>query len=210
MLAGTDSNGWDRDGICDLLRDVGEHNLQHHGKCAGFFDGSRVGEQSFGLQLRAPLDSIATFLAHTLGKHADVRHERNAFLCDRFDLRDMTRAAFELHRLRARVDKLFRRRDRLFGGVVGVNWHVRDEQRLFCPACRRARVMQHLFQRYRRRVLVPKHNHAQRVADQDDVDAGFVEQPRRGIIVCGQRGDFLAALFHLAKIFHGVARKISC
>ena len=37
-------DGWDADRISDLLRDVGDHNLQYHGKCAGFFDGSRVGQ----------------------------------------------------------------------------------------------------------------------------------------------------------------------
>ena len=38
MLARTDSNRWDADCICDLLRDIGNDNLEHHGKCSGVFN----------------------------------------------------------------------------------------------------------------------------------------------------------------------------
>src|SRR5207249_9202684 len=54
-----------------------------------------------------------------------------------------------------------------------------------------------------------KYNHPHRVAHENDVDAAFVEQSRRGIIVSRQRGDFLTPFFYLPKILHRPARKIS-
>ena len=153
--------------------------------------------------MRSALDSIAAFLAHTLGQHADVRHKRDACFGNRFDLRDMARAAFELHRLRAGINESFCSFHGLLRRVVTVNRHIGDEQCLFHAASRRARVMQHLFQRHTRGVLIPKHHHSHRIAHEDDVDAAFVEQSRGGIIVSRQRSDFLTALLHLAKILHG-------
>src|SRR4030095_72702 len=70
--------------------------------------------------------------------------------------------------------------------------------------------MQHLVQCYIRSVLIPENYHAYRVAHKDDVDATLIEQTRGGIIVRRERGNLLTAMLHLAKIFHGTWRKISC
>jgi hypothetical protein len=86
--------------------------------------------------------------------------------------------------------------------IVSVNRHVCDKQGLFYTPSHRAGVVQHLGQRNLRCVLITEHHHANRIAHENDVDTTFVEQTRRGIIVGRKRGDFLAALFHLAKILH--------
>ena len=76
MLARADPDRRDADRISDLLGDIGENNLEHHGKCPGFFHRTGVRQQCFDLRLRAAFDSVAALLAHTLRQHADVRHER--------------------------------------------------------------------------------------------------------------------------------------
>ncbi len=86
--------------------------------------------------------------------------------------------------------------------VVSVNRHIRDEQRLFDPPRRRARVMQHLVQCYIRSVRITQNYHAHGVAHEDDVDATLIEQTRGGIIVRREGSDLLTAMLHLAKIFH--------
>src|SRR5439155_14753937 len=86
--------------------------------------------------------------------------------------------------------------------VVTVNWHIPDEQRMFDPPCSRAGVMQHFVQCYTRSVLITQNYHAYGVAHEDDVDATLIEQTRRRVIVRRERGNFLAAPLHLAKIFH--------
>ena len=161
-----------------------------------------VRQQCFDLRLRAALDSVAALLAHTLRQHADVRHKRYSRLRDRLDLRNMTHTTFELHRLRAGIDKFSGGLRSLRRSVVSVNRHIRDEQRLFDPSRRRARVMQHFVQCYIRSVLITQNYHAYGVAHEDDVDATLIEQTRGGIIVRRERSDLLTALLHLAKIFH--------
>ena len=44
---------------------------------------------------------------------------------------------------------------------------------------------------------------AQGVADQQHLDASFVENPREGIVVSGQAGDLLAALLHFHYMRYG-------
>src|SRR6266446_1980025 len=65
-------------------------------------------------------------------------------------------------------------------------------------------MMQHFIQSYLRRVFVTEHNHPQRIADQDNVEAAFIEQTRGWIIVGSQRRDALAALLHFTKFFSRV------
>ena len=114
----------------------------------------------------------------------------------------MAHAAFQLHRLRAGIDKSSGGLRGLRRRIVSVNRHIRDEQRLFDPPRRRASVMQHLVQCYIRSVLITQNYHAYGVAHEDDVDATLIEQTRGGIIVRRERGNLLTALLHLAKIFH--------
>jgi hypothetical protein len=52
---------------------------------------------------------------------------------------------------------------------------------------------------------VALHHHAERVADEDDVDAGRADEARRGGVIGGDDGDLLAGLLHPAKIVHGDA-----
>ena len=77
-----------------------------------------------------------------------MRHERDSRLGDRFDLRNMAGAAFELYCLRASGDKLFRCFHCLLGRVVAVDRHIGDKQGLFHATSDRARVMQHLIERH--------------------------------------------------------------
>ena len=58
-----------------------------------------------------------------------------------------------------------------------------------------AGVMEHLLHRHRNGVLVTEHRHAERIADEDHIDAGFVDGERAGVIVGRNHGDGFAALF---------------
>src|SRR5215831_16536450 len=43
MLARADPDRRNADGISDLLSDIGEDNLEHHGKCSGLFHRMGIG-----------------------------------------------------------------------------------------------------------------------------------------------------------------------
>ena len=92
--------------------------------------------------------------------------------------------------------------------LVGHERHVADDVRAPRRACDRAAVIDHLVERDRQRRLVTLHDHAERVADQQHVDAGFVEQPRERGVVRGEHGDLLAALLHLPEGLDGDARRL--
>ena len=75
-----------------------------------------------------------------------------------------------------------------------------------------ARVVQHVVERHRQRVLVAEHHHADRVADEQHVHAGAVEQPRHRGVVGGEHRDLLAAPLLLAQVGHahfGVRSSVS-
>ena len=75
--------------------------------------------------------------------------------------------------------------------VVAAVGHVCHYERAPCTAAHGPRVVKHLLNRNRQRAVVTEHDHADGVADENDVHAGFVEQTSRGIVVGRQAGDLL-------------------
>ena len=49
MLARSDPDGWNADGICDLSRNIRDYDLEHYGERTGFFHRPRVGDERLGL-----------------------------------------------------------------------------------------------------------------------------------------------------------------
>ena len=86
--------------------------------------------------------------------------------------------------------------------LIGHERHVGHDERARGAAGHRARVVQHVVERDRQRVLVAEHDHAHRVADEQHVDAGAVEKPRHRGVVGGEHGNLLAAPFPLAQVGH--------
>src|SRR5262249_55248494 len=80
--------------------------------------------------------------------------------------------------------------------LIGEKRHVPDHQSTLATARNRSRVVDDLFHRNRQGIRLPLKNASYRVTDQEDIDAGFVQNPRKGIIVSGETGDLLPqALF---------------
>ena len=111
------------------------------------------------------------------------------------DRRGHRHAALELHRVRAALlHAAHRVAQRLLGrDLVGPERHVGDHQRALRRARHEARVVDHLVERHRQRRVVALHDVAERVADEQHVDAGRVEDAREGEVVGGEHRDRLAA-----------------
>ena len=62
----------------------------------------------------------------------------------------------------------------------------------------------HVLERHGGGVGVTEHNHAERIADEDEVKPGFVEQARRRVIVGGERRDFALLAFEFPETGDGV------
>jgi len=64
--------------------------------------------------------------------------------------------------------------------------------------------MQHLLHSDGERVFVAEHGHGQRVANQDHVYTGFVQEARGGVVVGSQAGN----RFHAGVFFRGVKQLV--
>jgi hypothetical protein len=94
--------------------------------------------------------------------------------------------------------------------VVAAEGHVGDEQSALGAATHGSRVMEHLVEGYRQSGVIAEDDHGDRIADEDDVHAGFVEQARGRIVIRGQANDFFeifrgicGGCFALQKLGHG-------
>ena len=80
-------------------------------------------------------------------------------------------------------------------GLIRQERHIADDVRKLRAAFDGGRVDDHLVHRDGHGGVIAQHHHAQRIADEDQIDAGFVDGERAGIVVGGDHGDGFAALF---------------
>jgi hypothetical protein len=73
------------------------------------------------------------------------------------------------------------------GAVVAAEWHVCYYKCAADGATHGACVVQHLVYGDGKGVFVAEHDHSEGVADEDEVDAGFVYKSGCRVIVCGER-----------------------
>src|SRR5271168_1848169 len=66
--------------------------------------------------------------------------------------------------------------------------------------------MHHFIERHRQRVLITEHHHAERIANQQNIHARFIEKQRGGIVVGRYAGNFLLG-FEMACEGTGLAGK---
>ncbi len=113
--------------------------------------------------------------------------ERNARPDDGFDLRDLIQPSFEFDGVGTGLDELARTGHGLRGGVVGVDWQVRDHHRPRDGTTHNRGMIDHLLQCHRCRVLVSGDHHAERIPYQNQLDAGFVTKSGGRVVVGGDR-----------------------
>ncbi len=114
---------------------------------------------------------------------------------DRFGLRG---APFQLDRLAAGFFQdaagIFDRLER--PGVTVGKRHVDDHQRPLHGPADHFGMVDHFVERDRQGGRMPLHDHRQRVADQQTLDAGGVQQPGHGEVVGREHRDLFARGFH--------------
>ena len=88
--------------------------------------------------------------------------------------------------------------------------HITHDHRMFGAADNSFRMVNHHIHCYGQSVFVAQDDHAQTIADQDDGDIAFIDDFRRGIIVSGKHGDFLALLLHFADVVNRNAFDLCC
>src|SRR5579872_3908221 len=199
IRAGADANGRDAKFLRDARGEFARHGFEDDGKSSGGFDSARVAHQAFGGLDRFSLNAKTTEFENGLRREADVRHHGDFRFDEARNRFHALFAAFEFHRLGAVFHKTKRVANCFLGrNVKCAERHVRDDECATGSAANGANVMQHFVERDGKRVVIAEDDHAERIADEKNVDAGFVKKTRGGIVVRSEAGDSLRLIFEFA------------
>ncbi len=174
-------------------------------------DGARAGlgeRKSVGLKLArsfsgAGLHAIAAHAVHALRREAEMADDGDLRVGERANQLDAR--ALDLDGFGAGfLDEADGVGDALGDrAVIAAEGHVGHDERAAHGAAHGARVVQHLVDGDGKRVFMAENDHGERVADENEIDAGLVDKPRGGVVVGGERGDGLALALHFAERGHG-------
>jgi hypothetical protein len=167
----------------------------------GFLLGEGVGEQPRGAGIIPALDPVATELMHRLRCQADVSADRNAARTQKARRLGHVHAAFELDHLGAgghQGDRVAQRPLRAL--LEAAEGHVGDHQRSPAAARDAGGVVGDVGERHRQCRFMALQDHAERVADEQGVDAGAIAQLRKACVVTREHGDLVAAGAHPGKV----------
>ena len=87
--------------------------------------------------------------------------------------------------------------------MIAAEGHVGDDQGAMDGAANGAGVVKHFVHGDGEGVFMAEDDHGKRVADEQQVDAGFVDEAGAGVVVGGERGDGFALALHFAEGGHG-------
>ena len=184
VAARADTDRRDGDRVGDQAGDRVGYALEHHREAARFGESDRVVDDVTRGVERLALHAQPAERVDRLRREPDVAHHRDLGVEDRLDRVDALVATFELHRAGARAHERGRVADRLLArDVVAHPRQVADDECLRLRARDRGDVVRHVVDGDVERVVVTEHDHRQRVADEDHVDPGFVDDARGGRVV---------------------------
>ena len=202
---GADPDRRDPEPLGDRRRQLLGHQLEHDREGARLLDRKGVAEQGPRGVLRLALDAHLADRVDRLRRQPDVAHDRDAGARDRLDRARAAHAALELDGLGAALARAgapaFSSAG--FDGRVAHERHVADDERAAGAAGHGLHVVEHVRHRDRDLVLVPEDHAPDRVADEQQRDAGLVEQARRRVVVRGEHRDPLAVGVQLGDVDDG-------
>ncbi len=185
------------------------HELEDDREGAGLLDGQRIGQQRSGLLTGLALDPDLADRVDRLGRQADVAHHRDPGLDDRLDRARRADATFDLDGLGTTLlEESPGILQCLVGVGIGEERHVGDDERVLRPPRHGPDVVEHVGHGHPDLVLVAEDRPADRIADEQDRHAGFVEQLRRGVVVGRKHRDPLALGPHPGDVDDGQATDV--
>src|SRR3990172_8466929 len=203
--AGPDSDGRDVELLRYPLRQSSRHRFEHQAKNPRFFQGKCVINQLFGCRTGPRLRAEAAKDIHALRGEAQVSHDRDAGGHNLAHGFGPVVAAFQFYGIHASLLKKAAggRHGLLKRNLVGHEGHIADEHGLACSTKNRPRMMEHILHGYGKSIWIREYDHAERVADQDGVDAGAIDRQGCRIVIGGKHSNWLTVLFLIAEITDG-------
>ena len=202
--AGADPDRRDGEPPRDHRRDRLGHALEHDREASGRLERERVVVEALGVMPLAPLGLVAAEHRRGLGRQPEVAHHRDPRAHDRRGARDRRPRALELHHIRSGVlhepagvpDGI------LVGHLVRHEGEVADHHRVLAAAAHGAGQDDELVHRRAdgRHGVVAEDGVGGRVADEDEVDSGGVDDARGRQVVGGHHHDRRAGDLQLAQM----------
>jgi hypothetical protein len=191
----------------DLGGELDGYHLQHQGERARVLDRKRVLHELLGLLIGATLHAPAAQCVHRLWGQPDVTHHGNACLDDLVDGGGGARTPLELDGLGCTLlDKPPRVLEGDFRAhLVAHERHIDGQVSRTQPASDASAVVDHVLEGHAQGVRMALDDHADAVADEDDVDVGGIDQTRHGGVIGGDHGDLCVLGLHSLKVQYGLA-----
>jgi hypothetical protein len=202
IRSGPDADRGDRHGLRDPRGDRRRHGFEHEREASRGFEGARVGEQPPCGFRRPALRLEAAERRLRLRRQPDVPHHRDPGRDDRLHARERRPGALELDDVRAALlDEADSGFDRLLvGDVVAPEGEVADNERPLRRTRDGACQEQHLVHGRGDGAVVTEHDHRGGVADEDEIDARVLGEPRPRRVVRGDHDDLLAVALHRGEL----------
>ena len=178
-----DADGGDAELFGGLEGGIQDDGFENDGEDAGFDE--RVGSFKKGADLFRgfALFPVASFFNHALGKHAEVAADGDAGVGDLFDFFRLTDAAFELHGVGPGFDEQLGIGQGHLRRFVAVDRKVADDDGFCLRAGDGGGVMEHVRHGDVGGIGIAEHDHTEGVANQQEVDAGFIEKSGSRIVI---------------------------
>jgi len=189
VWSGTNTDRWNGDCIRDFTRQIGWYTLNHRRKCASGINALGILEDAISTFEVTSLDLVSTHPVIALRRQSNVAHDGDVNTTNSGDGVIHRRATFELDCRRSSLDQLDRATNPLFAvHVIGAEGQIADDERLWIRSGDETNVILHLLDRDGNRGAYTLDDGSNRVADENHVDSGFIDDSGEGGVVGGDHG----------------------
>jgi hypothetical protein len=118
-----------------------------------------------------------------------VTNHSNTISQDRFDHGEAFEAAFDFDRIGTCIPK----ESRIFEGEAGsdaaAGWKIAGDESVFYASGDGSCVVKHIPHGHLGGIRIAKHDHSQRISNEDQIQSAVVEEARRGVIIGCETGE---------------------
>jgi hypothetical protein len=203
--------GTTSDSNCGDLKLFGEegsegrvNEFQDNGAHAGLFEGMAITEETLAFRRGFSLDVVATFFDDALGEHPEVANHGDAIRQDRFDHGQALEAAFDFNRIGSGISEESRIGKGEGGSDAAAGRKIAGNEGVFYASGDGSCVMKHIRHGHRGGIRIAKHDHAQRISNEDQIQSAVVEKARGGVIVGCETGEAATSSFGITQTRGGI------
>ncbi len=178
--------------------------FQDNGAHAGLFEGMSITEETIAFRRGFSLDVVATFFDDALREHPEVANHGNAISQDRFDHGQALEAPLDFDRIGTCIPK----ESRIFEGEGGsdatTGRKIAGDESVFYASGDGSCVVKHIRHGHLGGIRIAKHDHSQRISNEDQIQAAVVEEARRGVIIGCETGEAATSSFGITQTMGGI------